>query len=229
MIHNATSMRKTAQIALLQNEYECCSTCFVRVKNSVDSCWRDRNLLNFHLQLSNSAFWVLLNMYPANVKVASVSLNIPYNSKKKILILLILRQLLDSRSIFIKKHDSGINLLISHLARGRVENIEFQLIKPPILCQCAAVKAQRRRRSTHCDHDEESKHHAQHDVQIIGQASSPQRTQNGGQASDGASHTLAEPCRHSSQMQSSFWVVFLVFVFFSSHCVALADLEFSPP
>lgn len=140
------------------------------------------------------------------------------------LILLILRQLLDSRSIFIKKHDSGINLLIS----GRVENIEFQLIRPPILCQCAAVKAQRRRRSTHRDHDEESKHHAQHDIQIIGQASSPQRTQNGGQASDGASHTLAEPCRHSSQMQSSFWVVFSVSVFFFSHCVALADLAFSP-
>lgn len=126
----------------------------------------------------------------------------------------------NSRSIFIKKHDSGINLLISHLARGRVENIEFQLIRPPILCQCAAVKAQRRLRSTHCDHDEESKHHAQHDVQIIGQASSPQRTQNGGQASDGASHTLAEPCRHSSQMQSSFWVVgfFFCFIFLSLHC-----------
>lgn len=135
-----------------------------------------------------------------------------------------MRQLLDSRSIFIKKHDSGINLLISHLARGRVENIEFQLIKPPILCQCAAVKAQRRRRSTHCDHDEESKHHAQHDVQIIGQASSPQRTQNGGQASDGASHTLAEPCRHSSQMQSSFY--FLFFFSFSLIALHLPTLRF---
>lgn len=143
------------------------------------------------------------------------------------LILLILRQLLDSRSIFIKKHDSGINLLISHLARWRVENIEFQLIRPPILCQCAAVKAQRRRRSTHCDHDEESKHHAQHDVQIIGQASSPQRTQNGGQASDGASHTLAEPCRHSSQMQSSFWVVvFFVLFYFSLIALHLPTLRF---
>lgn len=45
---------------------------------------------------------------------------------------------------------------------------------------------------TYCDHYEESQHHAQHDVQVIGQSSCPQRTQDGGQTPDRASDTLAE-------------------------------------
>lgn len=65
--------------------------------------------------------------------------------------------------------------------------------------------------SAHRDHQEEGKHHSQHNVQIIGQPSSPQRAQDGGEAPHGAPDALAEACggeRHKESKRALFGAPF---------------------